>query len=130
MKYSAEQYASALFEALSEVGPKDHNTVIENFITVLQKQNELEHYESIIEAYERLDKEKRGIQPATVTLAREMKLSGELLEELNGLAKKKLEITTQVDESIIGGVVIRMDDTLIDASVKTQLEQLKNSLLN
>jgi F0F1-type ATP synthase delta subunit len=60
MKYSAEQYASALFEALSEVGPKDHNTIIENFITVLQKQNELEHYESIIEAYERLDKEKRG----------------------------------------------------------------------
>lgn len=129
MKYSSEQYANALFEALSEVGPKDHDTVIENFIALLQEQNELEHYEAIIEAYERLEQEKRGIQPATVTVARDMKLTGGLLEELNSLAKKKLEITTQVDESIIGGVVIRMDDTLIDASVKTQLEQLKNSLL-
>ena len=41
---------------------------------------------------------------------------------------EKTEIKTRVDESIIGGVVVRVDDTLIDASVRTQLNNLNNNL--
>lgn len=41
---------------------------------------------------------------------------------------KKIEINTRVDESLIGGVVIRAGDSVIDASIKGRLKQLSNRL--
>ncbi|NIN61095.1 MAG: F0F1 ATP synthase subunit delta [Gammaproteobacteria bacterium] len=41
---------------------------------------------------------------------------------------KKIEINTRVDESLIGGVIIRAGDSVIDASIKGRLKQLSNRL--
>ena len=41
---------------------------------------------------------------------------------------KKIEISTQVDKSLIGGVIIRTGDSVIDASIKGRLKQLGNVL--
>ncbi|HHO59053.1 MAG TPA: F0F1 ATP synthase subunit delta [Thiotrichales bacterium] len=59
-------------------------------------------------------------------------LSAEQTSEITNTLKNKLgcEITlsTTVDESLIGGVVIKAGDTIIDASMKSQLESLALSL--
>lgn len=128
MKLSDQQYAQALYETLAEAKPGDYDTVISNFISVLKRTGHLNRYPSIIEAYERYDKEARGVTEATVTLAHETKVSGTVIDALNTLAQKDVKVKTQIDENIIGGVVIRMDDTLIDASVKNSLSQLKKDL--
>jgi F-type H+-transporting ATPase subunit delta len=52
------------------------------------------------------------------------------ISELNALVGKNLELKKKIDESLIGGVTIKVDDTLIDASVKSQLDKLKNTLSN
>ncbi len=41
---------------------------------------------------------------------------------------KKIEINTRVDESLIGGVIIRVGDSVVDASIKGRLKQLSNRL--
>ncbi len=41
---------------------------------------------------------------------------------------KKIEISTRIDESLIGGIIIRAGDSVIDASVKGRLKQLGNEL--
>ena len=46
------------------------------------------------------------------------------------MVKGKVELKKKIDENILGGVVIKMDDTLIDASVKRSLEDLKKDLSN
>ncbi|MFV2004306.1 MAG: F0F1 ATP synthase subunit delta [Gammaproteobacteria bacterium] len=59
-------------------------------------------------------------------------LSDEQTDELVNTLKNKLgcdvTLTTTIDESLIGGVVIKAGDTIIDASMKSQLESLALSL--
>ena len=59
-------------------------------------------------------------------------LSAEQTNELVNTLKNKLgcdvTLTTTIDESLIGGVVIKAGDTIIDASMKSQLDSLALSL--
>jgi len=48
-----------------------------------------------------------------------------VLEKLTG---KKVELTTSVDPSIIGGIVAQVGDLVLDGSIKTQLAGLKDSI--
>ena len=42
---------------------------------------------------------------------------------------KKILLKTQLDQSILGGVIVKMGDKLIDGSVARQMQMLKNALL-
>lgn len=59
-------------------------------------------------------------------------LSAEQTSEITNTLKNKLgsdiTLSTKVDESLIGGVIIKAGDTIIDASMKSQLESLALSL--
>jgi len=59
-------------------------------------------------------------------------LTAEQTDELINTLKNKLgcdiTLTTTVDESLIGGVIIKAGDTIIDASMKSQLDSLALSL--
>jgi F-type H+-transporting ATPase subunit delta len=59
-------------------------------------------------------------------------LSAQQTDELINTLKNKLgcdiTLTTTIDESLIGGVVIKAGDTIIDASMKSQLDSLALSL--
>jgi F-type H+-transporting ATPase subunit delta len=44
--------------------------------------------------------------------------------------KKKVMLEAQVDPSLIGGVVARVGDLVLDGSVRTQLDTLRDKLLN
>jgi F-type H+-transporting ATPase subunit delta len=76
--------------------------------------------------------EQLGKIEVDVTVAQ--KLSSEQLEEVrqrvSAALKKDAVVHQYVDESIIGGLVIRVQDKLIDASVKTQLAAMKQQLLS
>lgn len=128
MRITTHQYAQGLYEALREVKPEEHDKVIDNLVEVLRKNNELDKFQAVVSAYESLDLEQQGIKQAEVTFARDVEMNKTILEELNTVAGSKLQVEKKVDEEIIGGVVIRVDDTLIDASVKGQLNTLKESL--
>ena len=59
-------------------------------------------------------------------------LSAQQTDELVNTLKNKLgcdvTLTTTIDESLIGGIVIKAGDTIIDASMKSQLDSLALSL--
>lgn len=129
MKFTHKQYAQALHEAITDTAPKDQDKVIENFIEILKQRGDLAEYERIIEAYEIYDREQRGITEVEVTTAGDTKVSKPILDELNKLVGKDIEIKEKVDQNIIGGVVIRAGDTLIDGSVRNQLNQLRENLI-
>ncbi len=52
----------------------------------------------------------------------------DLVKQLEVMTKKKIEITFSLDKSIKGGFVARVGDTVLDGSVKRQLEILKVKL--
>lgn len=72
----------------------------------------------------------RGREQADIVSARplgdvERKLIADRLNEMTG---HTVDIRSSVDPSIIGGIVIRLGDRLIDASVVTRLERLRHRL--
>ena len=71
--------------------------------------------------------EKRGFQPAHVTtsVALTATLKSSVEELVKGISGKKPLLTTQVEENIIGGYILTMDDRQIDQSVKGALNKLK-----
>ncbi|HEX3099582.1 MAG TPA: ATP synthase F1 subunit delta [Patescibacteria group bacterium] len=129
MKFNHKQYAQALYEALHDTAPKDQDKVIQNFIEILKQKGDLAEYEKIIAVYEDYDREQRGITEVEVITAQgATKMNKSLIDDLNEIVGKDIEIKQKVDSNLIGGVVIRAGDTLIDGSVKNHLEQLRQNL--
>lgn len=72
----------------------------------------------------------KGIIEVSVTSAKE--LEGEQLKALKKNIErttgKKVEFKTEVNEELVGGLKYRIDDTVVDGSVKFKLNQLKDRL--
>jgi F-type H+-transporting ATPase subunit delta len=73
----------------------------------------------------------RGIVPLTLTSAAKLdeSVKATILEKLNKHINGSIELTEKIDESLIGGFVIRMGDTRIDASIAHQLNEMKQRLI-
>ena len=97
---------------------------------MIAKQRE-SHLADIIEQFGIMCDEKFGIVAVDVTSAIEFTPSQEkgLQTELERYTKKKVRIRIAVDKAIKGGLVVRVGDTVLDASVRRQLEILKIRLL-
>ena len=74
----------------------------------------------------------QGIIPATVTTAR--KLSENMLSQIKkNLEKetgKEIELMDKVNPSIIGGMILRLEDQQFDGSISTQLKKIKTAMLS
>jgi len=105
--------------------------LLSNFIGVLNKRSKLGLIPAIADSFHRQLEVQRGNIEVDVTTAQT--LSAEELETVRlkvGIALGKNAIVHQhVDESILGGLVVRVEDKLIDASVRYQLQAMKEQLL-
>lgn len=130
MKFTPAQYAQALFESLDGTDPKDIDLVLNNFVQALALNNDLHRFDEIEQEFHKLELAKKGKKLAEVTTAHPISKEAErdIIDELNKLVKGDVEIKKKIDENILGGVMIKMDDQLIDASVKSQLNKLKKDL--
>lgn len=72
----------------------------------------------------------RGIAIAEVTTAQALDAEGERVvrAQLSRMIGKEIELRTKVDPAIIGGIVARVGDSLIDGSVINQLRRLRTRL--
>lgn len=75
-------------------------------------------------------KQHKGIVPVTLTTAQPLdsKTKDLIMGKVSSMIKGTPEVTENIDDSIIGGFVVRMGDTQIDASVESQLNNLKQRL--
>jgi F-type H+-transporting ATPase subunit delta len=128
MKFTSQQYAEALYDSVHQTHEKDHDKVMDNFVKILAQNGDLAKYDEISEAYKILEMKEKGISQAKVTVAHDSDLNHTIIDELNKITKSKLEIKTKVDSGIVGGIIVRVDDTLIDASIKTRLDNLNSQL--
>jgi len=100
-------------------------------LTVVEKERFAE-LEDIFAYYTDRVKEEQGIGVAYVSTPRELdEVTRKAVEEklLATAGYKTLEMNYSVDESLIGGIVIRIGDRVADASVRTRLNDLTKQLL-
>ncbi len=100
------------------------------FVNLVTKNRRESLLPEIAHSFDAHVKEYKGIVP--VTLISAVQLDGstkdQILSKLNGMVKGQLEVTEKIDADLIGGFVVRMGDTQIDASVSRQLNDLKQRL--
>ena len=51
------------------------------------------------------------------------------IRDRSNIVGKKIELTAEVDPTIVGGLVARVGDKIIDGSIKTKLQGLRKSLV-
>lgn len=80
--------------------------------------------------YSRLVDEHRGLADATVTSAVPLSEQQEsaLLEKLQQMSGRTIRLQSRIDENLLGGLVVRLGDKFIDASVATQLQGIREKL--
>jgi F-type H+-transporting ATPase subunit delta len=98
---------------------------------LLAERARIEQLPGVATEYRRLLDAERGIVEARVTSA--APLTPDETEAVTAwVAKttgKKVDLSASVDESLIGGLTVRVGDTLMDASVRGRLERLRTELM-
>jgi F-type H+-transporting ATPase subunit delta len=106
------------------------NPMALNLVYLLISKGKLKTASQISDEYNRLLNEHYGIKSAEVTTAVplddvEREKLGQNLEALVG---KKVSMNVQINPDILGGFIARIDDSLIDGSIRNRLEMLKMRL--
>ncbi len=115
----------------SVLGKLTMSAMTASFLKLLVEKRRMEVLHEITESYRKLMDSALG--RARVHVRTAFPLSGELSSSLRkgleAMTGKKIEITMEEDPSLLGGVVVRIGDTLYDGSVKTQLNNMRNLLV-
>ncbi|PQL95630.1 ATP synthase F1 subunit delta [Apibacter adventoris] len=114
------QIAAQIFKSFSKT--------TQHFITLVIKQNRESDLIDIAEEVIHIYNEYKGILQVTITSAipLEDKTISDILIKYGKLDDpKKVRVDNKIDESIIGGYILRLGDQQLDASVKTKLENIK-----
>lgn len=111
---------------LTQVFSKADKTTL-NLLDILDTNNRIDILGHVASKYVQLFDESKGIQVATVTTAVPLtaQLKKQVLAKAKELTGKNVEVENIVDESIIGGFILRVGDVQYNASVANQLNELK-----
>ncbi len=107
-------------------------TTTANFLRVLLSNDRLNELGEINDRFIKVLEERSGVIAAEITSARELGEAEkkDLQINLEKLTGKKVNLNFNIKQELIGGVVTRIGSTIYDGSVKTQLENLKEQLVN
>lgn len=115
-------------EAMNAIlGKAQTPTLVANTIRLMARNGRLFALPELIELYKELAAESRDEVRAEVTSATALSSSqeGELATVLKDKIGKTVSLTTRVDESLIGGLVVKVGSKMIDTSLKTKLTAMK-----
>lgn len=101
------------------------------FVDLLIDKQREGHLPGIIEEFILLRDERLGIVGAEVVSAVDLSAAQheQIVRQLKQYTRKEVRIETRRDPSIRGGLVVRIGDTVLDASVRRQLERLREQFV-
>ena len=107
----------------------DFSNLVKNFLNLLLDKNRIGAIEAITDYYARLNDEALNIAHAEITTARPLKKEtlDKVLESLKRLISKDIKSEIREDPGLIGGIVVKIGDLVLDGSIRAQLEGLKES---
>jgi F-type H+-transporting ATPase subunit delta len=117
-------------ELLAQVFAGQIGTNVQNFLSLLIEKDRATLIPEAAREFERLlDEHRHEADAEAVSAVPLTEVQREaLLQRLQATTGYKVRLTTRVDDSILGGLVVRVGDKLIDGSVATQLNHLREQL--
>jgi F-type H+-transporting ATPase subunit delta len=105
--------------------------LVRNFLLLLVQKDRLRQFEAICEHYARLANERlrRVVARVTTAVALDTAQRQAVVQKLADMTQKEVILETQVDPSILGGLVVRIDHVVLDGSLQGQLARLRQELV-
>ena len=105
---------------------------MERFVRLVFAHRRERYFEFMLHSLVRIFKERHAIVDVELTTVAPLdeptqQRIAELAKQLTG--SREAELNCRVDENLIGGFRLRMDDRLVDASIRTQLETVRRELV-
>lgn len=102
------------------------------FLKLIIKKKRENHLKSICIDFIDLYKKHQGIKTALITTSIELTLTHKtnINKSIEKAFSSVIELNTKVDESILGGMIIQVEDKQLDLSVANQIKQLRDQFIN
>ena len=116
--------------AIGQILPATNQQLARNLASMLVQRRRFDILPELLEVYRDLLLKAQGIAIAEVTTAVELTAAERqaIQAQLSKVIGQQIEMRTHVDPSMVGGLVARIGDWLIDGSVEAQLQNLRASL--
>lgn len=123
--FSTKEKQDALGRVLEGADP-----VMLNFLALLIENHRVPVIFRIRQQYERLWEEQHGTLPVQITSAVELDpaTAESLGRTIGERAGRTVKLATRVDPDILGGVIVRVGNSILDASIRNRLEQLRRQV--
>ena len=120
--FSSAEKQDALKRALEDADP-----ALENFLKLLIENHRMPVIYRIRAAYERLWEQENRTLPVQITsaIALDEQTTESLGQTISERAGRNVKLAARVDPDILGGIIIRVGNSILDASIRTRLEQLR-----
>ena len=124
---SREEAAKAFGAIAPQLGL---DPITANFAGVLARNGRKNELRKVIRAFRRLAAEHRGETTAEVVTARPLSDDqlAALKQQLRTRAGRDVNLETEVDPAILGGIVVKLGSQMIDASIRTKLNRLASAM--
>jgi F-type H+-transporting ATPase subunit delta len=101
-----------------------------NFLKLLAERHRMPVIHRIRQRFEQLWAEEHRLLPVSVTSAVELedRLVQEIGRRIEEQTGRRVQLTSTVDPDVLGGLVVRVGNMVLDASVRNRLEQLRKQV--
>jgi len=125
--YDAEGRKKVLEVVVGKLGV---SKVMNSFMLLLFEKGRIGFLADINDFYQKLADELKGIARASIISATELSSDAveKIRESLSRMTGKEVKLDVEKDTSLIGGVVTKIGDLVLDGSIKTQLLNMRESL--
>jgi F-type H+-transporting ATPase subunit delta len=106
------------------------DVLLTNFLELLIEKHRMPVIFRIRRRLDSLWEEENRLLPVQVTsaIALEDEAVAQIGERIGAQTGRRVELTATVDEDILGGIVVRVGNAILDASIRNRLEQLRKQV--
>ena len=105
--------------------------LLKNFLSFLITKRRFFYLEQILKSFIETCSKKRGELKAELKSAKELSSDEitKITDELTKNFSSKIKLNYKHDQSLIGGLVVQIESTMVDTSIKNKLQQIENKMI-
>ena len=105
--------------------------LLKNFLSFLITKRRFFYVEQILKSFIEICSQKRGELKAELKSAKELSSDeiSKITDELTKNFSSKIKLNYKHDESLIGGLIVKVGSTMVDTSIKNKLQQIENKMI-
>jgi F-type H+-transporting ATPase subunit delta len=106
------------------------DSTVQNFLALLIENHRMPALFRVRRELDRMWQDVNKLLPVQITSAVELDeaVTKQIGEEIGRQTGRKVDLTSTVDPEVLGGIVVRVGNSILDASIRTRLERLRKQV--